>query len=364
MYYCPNCKKKFRQYRRKCPDCGSICQHSNLSTILMIAGIVVVLALFVGLMILLNNRDNPASDNDSSVVSSVTTQSTAASSTASTSSTAPTETTVPPTTAPATQPTTQPMTAPSVPSGTAGIGMYTRAELEALDNTSHGYGPGNFLGRPDYAVSNQKRYEKYAANFIAPDNGNIYLTFDCGYEYYITGDDGKKIPLTSLFLDTLKEKNAKGVFFITMPYAKSEPELVQRMIDEGHVVGNHSNHHPVMPTLSIDEMEDEVMSLHNYVQEHFGYTMTLFRPPTGAFSERSLAVVQNLGYKTVHWSFAYADWSPDDQPDVDKSLASVLEKAHSGAIYLLHAVSETNATILGDAIDGFRQKGYKLELFQ
>ena len=164
-------------------------------------------------------------------------------------------------------------------------------------------------------------------------------------------------------LDTLKEKNVKGVFFVTMHYVTSEPEMVKRMINEGHAVGNHTNNHPVMPTLSIDKMVDEVMSLHNYVKDTFGYEMHLFRPPTGEFSIRSLAVVQSLGYKNVHWSFAYNDWDPEKQPEVQSALDNVLKKAHSGAIYLLHAVSETNATLLGDAIDGFLAKGFKIELF-
>ena len=91
--------------------------------------------------------------------------------------------------------------------------------------------------------------------------------------------------------------------------------------------------------------------------------MNLFRPPEGAFSVQSLALLQNLGYKTVHWSFSYNDWDTSNQPEVDKALENVLKKAHSGAIYLLHAVSETNATLLGDAIDGFRAKGFNLELY-
>lgn len=235
--------------------------------------------------------------------------------------------------------------------------LYTRAELYAMSGTKYGYGPGPSKNgkRPEYALGDQKRNEKYGANFIAPDNGKIYLTFDCGYEYNnITAD----------ILDTLKEKDVKAVFFVTMHYVKSNPELVQRMIDEGHAVGNHSNHHYCIPDLSVDEMAYEIMSLHEYVLEHFGYEMTLFRPPEGAYSTRSLAVTQSLGYKTVHWSFAYIDWDTSNQPDRETALQKVTSSAHSGAIYLLHAVSETNAAILGDAIDSFREQGYTLELFR
>ena len=280
--------------------------------------------------------------------------------------TAPTETT--PTTQPAeTTPPTAPTAPPETQPGAEYVGnLYTIDQLMQLSNEKFGYGPGPASKdqRAIYAVSAQERYEKYGANFIAPDNGCIYLTFDCGYEYTATDANGNKYRVTEKILDVLKEKNVKGVFFVTMYYVKSNPDLVQRMIDEGHAVGNHTNNHPVMPDISIDKMVEEVMSLHNYVLEHFGYKMTLFRPPTGAYSVRSLAVVQSLGYKNVHWSFAYVDWETDNQPEVASSLQKVKDYAHSGAIYLLHAISTTNATILGDAIDFFVSEGYELRLFQ
>lgn len=233
----------------------------------------------------------------------------------------------------------------------------------AMENVNKGYGPGTSTNgsRAPHAVSNQNAYGKYGGNFIGPDDNRVYLTFDCGYEYTdpVTG-----IRQTEKILDVLKEKDVKAVFFVTMWYCKSAPDLVERMIAEGHTVGNHSNTHPVMPECSLDKMVDEVMSLHDYVKEKFGYTMTLFRPPTGGFSTRSLAVVQSLGYKNVHWSFAYADWETANQPDVAWAKDKVLNSAHNGAIYLLHAVSTTNATILGDVIDGLIEKGYTPTLFQ
>lgn len=252
------------------------------------------------------------------------------------------------------------------PESTVGT-AYTRAELEAMESDSKTYGPGTTSGgkRPAYAVDLQKKYEQYGANFIAPESNTIYLTFDCGYEYSYQDESGRTVRVTEWILDTLKEKNVKAVFFVTMPYCKSQPDLVQRMIDEGHAVGNHSNNHPSsMADLSIDEMIYEVMSLHDYVKEHFNYEMHLFRPPTGAFSTQSLAVVQSLGYKTVHWSFAYNDWSPQNQPDVTAAYQTITGRHHGGAIYLLHAVSTTNATVLGDVIDYFRTQEYELELFQ
>lgn len=265
-----------------------------------------------------------------------------------------TEPTEPEVTEPTTKPTepeaTKPATKPSQPnSGNQG-------DFAGMDTTVNGWGLGPHTddeNRPIDATRAQDKYGQYDAYFIAPSNGNIYLTFDEGYE------NG----YTSKILDVLKAKNVKAVFFITMPYAKSEPELVQRMIDEGHVVGNHSVSHKSMPTLSVDKMISEVMDLHNYVKDNFGYEMHLFRPPMGEFSQQSLAVLQSLGYKTVNWSFAYYDYDPANQMEYQKALTKVVDAAHSGAIYLLHAVSKTNTDILGEVIDEFRNAGFNLALF-
>lgn len=268
----------------------------------------------------------------------------------------PTEAVVPETSAPETTP--PPSTEANTPNnGGEYIGLlYTRDQLNAMENNRKGYGPGTAVNgnRAPYAVNNQNAYGQYGGNFIAPDNGKIYLTFDCGYEYN---------NLTASILDTLKEKNVKAVFFITMSYAKSHPDLVWRMINEGHTVGNHSNTHPDMTTLDIDQMAWQVTSLHDYVLQNFGYEMKLFRPPTGAFSTRTLAVVQSLGYKTVHWSFAYNDWNTGAQPSLEDAYNTITSRHHSGAIYLLHAVSQSNTTVLGDVIDFFRDQGYELDLF-
>lgn len=234
---------------------------------------------------------------------------------------------------------------------------YTRQELEALDNTPITYGPGTATGGnpAPYAPDAQKTYGKYGAHFIESGKNTIYLTFDCGYENFVDGQ-----PLTGKILDTLKEKNIKALFFITQSYAEKNPELVRRILDEGHTLGNHAAGNDSMPALSIDEMEQQIMGLHEYVKEHFGYTMKFFRPPNGDFSLRSLAVTQNLGYETVHWSFAYADWDISNQPDPKEALDKILSCHHDGAIYLLHGVSATNAQILEDVIEGLWELGYHL----
>lgn len=248
-------------------------------------------------------------------------------------------------------------TGPTEPEPVPGTlqGIYTRRELEAMDTKVNGWGLGpntDDQNRPVDAIRAQEKYGQYEAYFIVPADGKIYLTFDEGYE------NG----YTSQILDVLKEKDAKAVFFVTMQYVKEEPELIQRMIDEGHVVGNHSVRHKSMPTLDLDTMMAEVTDLHEYVLEHFGYEMYLFRPPMGEYSEQSLAVLQELGYKTVQWSFAHYDYAVDDQPDPDKTYDKIVNAAHSGAIYLLHAVSKTNTEVLGDVIDAFRDQGYELAL--
>lgn len=322
-----------------------------------------------------NSESTGGGSTSSTATSSSTTDTSTGSTTESTTGvTQPPESTPPATSVPPV--TTQPSepTAPPTPSTPAVdnsemIGsLYTRAELLAMDATynANGYGAGSTSGgkRPGGPVSDQNKYGQYGGNFIGADEKVVYLTFDCGYEYTATDASGNSYRVTERILDVLKEKNTKAVFFVTMHYVKSQPDLVQRMVDEGHVLGNHSNTHPVMPQQTIDRMVDEVMSLHNYVKEHFGYSMTLFRPPTGAFSIQSLSLLKSLGYKSVLWSFQYYDYDTAKQPSHDSALKTVTDRHHNGAIYLLHAVSTTNASILSEAIDTFVQLGYQVALFQ
>ena len=148
-----------------------------------------------------------------------------------------------------------------------------------------------------------------------------------------------------------------------MPYAEKNPELIDRMIKEGHIVGNHSVKHKSFPTISVEEGEEEVKGLHDYMKEHYNYEMNLFRFPCGEFSERSLDLLNKLGYKSIFWSYAYADWDPQKQMEPDVAKEKLLTEAHNGAIYLLHAVSKTNSQILGDVIDQLRNDGYNISKF-
>lgn len=233
------------------------------------------------------------------------------------------------------------------------------ANVESLSTEIKDWGQGTNVdekNRPAGAVSYQEKYGKYHALFLGEDTQKIYLTFDMGYEY----------GCTESILNTLKEKNVKAVFFVTYPYVRDEPELVQRMLDEGHIVGNHSTTHPSagIPSLSVEGQQKEIMDTHNYVKENFDYEMNLFRFPAGKFSEQSLAVLANCGYTGVFWSFAYLDYDVNNQPDQAKSLQKMKDCLHPGAIYLLHGQSETNAAVLGDLIDAARENGYEVALLQ
>ncbi|MEG1996114.1 MAG: polysaccharide deacetylase family protein [Oscillospiraceae bacterium] len=228
-------------------------------------------------------------------------------------------------------------------------------KLLALENEPKGWGQGVIVdknNRPTSCDVYQKKYGEYGAVFIKEqENKNVYLTFDEGYE------NG----YTAKILDTLKEKDCHAVFFVTMDYVKKQEKLVKRMIDEGHVVGNHSATHPSMPKVSQEKAIDEIVTLHNYICEKFNYNMTLFRPPMGEWSTRTLEIAKQLGYKTVFWSFAYKDWETDKQMGIEKAYPKVSKAVHNGAVYLLHAVSKDNTEMLGKLIDEMRNKGFSLD---
>ena len=194
---------------------------------------------------------------------------------------------------------------------------------------------------------------KIPAKKVVGDDGNIYISFNCGYEYN---------NLTTVFLDVLKEKNVKAVFFVNYHFVEDNPELIRRIIDDGHILANHCTKHPDLPNLSIDGIVREIMTIHNYVLDTYGYEMKLFRPPSGYYSEQVLAIAQSLGYRTYNFSFSYRDWNEDNLPDPEKTLDKLIAKAHSGAIYQLHTVSGTNAAIIGPFIDAMREQGYNFAL--
>lgn len=220
----------------------------------------------------------------------------------------------------------------------------------ALSTSKVIWGPGNITDhqQPADPVDLQNTFGSMGAKWLLGNEKTICLTFDEGYE------NG----FTPTILDTLKDKGVHAIFFVTYDFAKDNDELIRRMIDEGHIVGNHTYRHYTMDEIAPDEAEQEVMYLHKYIQNKYNYTMRYFRFPKGEFSQQSLYLVHSLGYKSIFWSYAYADWDPDNQPNENQTFANICESTHPGEIMLLHAVSKTNANILGKVIDDCRQQGY------
>lgn len=223
-------------------------------------------------------------------------------------------------------------------------------DLFGYDSASVTWGPGNITNheRPRDPVDLEKKYTELNGQWLLNDSKNVCLTFDEGYENGFTGQ----------ILDTLKEKNVKAIFFCTYDYVKDNPELVQRIIDEGHILGNHTYTHYNLTEIDLETASDEITILHDYVAENFAYKMNYFRFPEGAFSQQTLALAKNLGYKSIFWSFAYADWDTSNPPDPDTAYEKITSSTHNGAIILLHAVSSTNANILGNVIDDIQKQGY------
>lgn len=197
--------------------------------------------------------------------------------------------------------------------------------------------------------------EKYNAYYIdkkldnTSETKKIYLTFDAGYE---NGNVAK-------ILDTLKEKNVPGAFFILDHIIRKNTDLVLRMANEGHTVCNHTTNHKDMSKLKKDEIINNLTALEKTYGELTGLKMAkYFRFPEGRYSEDALAAVNELGYKTIFWSFGYADWDDKSQPNAETSKKKILENTHNGAVILLHPTSKTNAEILPELIDEWRSMGY------
>lgn len=180
----------------------------------------------------------------------------------------------------------------------------------------------------------------------------LYLTFDAGYE------NGN----TETILNALKKHNVSATFFVVGTYIESEPELIQRMIDEGHTVGNHTWHHPNMSGIeTMDEFKKELTDVEDTFRQTTGQEMTkYYRPPQGIYSESNLEMAKELGYQTFFWSLAYVDWYADDQPTREEAFDKLLGRIHPGAIVLLHSTSSTNAEILDELLTKWEEMGYQV----
>lgn len=183
-----------------------------------------------------------------------------------------------------------------------------------------------------------------------PGEKVIYLTFDAGYE---NGNTGK-------ILDALKKHGVHAAFFVVGNYLETSPELVKRMVNEGHIVGNHTYHHPDMSKISDKaSFEKELKDLETLYTQVTGQAMKkYYRPPQGKYSENNLKMAQEMGYKTFFWSLAYVDWYQDKQPSKEEAFEKLLGRIHPGAIVLLHSTSDTNGAILDELLTKWEEMGY------
>ena len=207
-------------------------------------------------------------------------------------------------------------------------------------------------GAPPIGNAGKDQLRQYQAAYIGNTNEKVlYLTFDAGYE------NG----CTAKILDTLKEKQVPAAFFLVGNYIRQSPDLVRRMVAEGHTVGNHTMHHYDMSRLSDKAaFSKELTDLEALYKETVGQELPkYYRPPQGIYSEENLKMAQELGYKTLFWSLAYVDWNNDAQPTKEAAFAKLLPRTHNGAVVLLHSTSKTNAEILGELIDKWKAMGYR-----
>lgn len=207
-------------------------------------------------------------------------------------------------------------------------------------------------GEPPIGNADAASLRRYDAVYLGDTNDKVlYLTFDAGYENGCTAQ----------ILDTLKAHNAKAAFFVVGNYLETAPELVQRMADEGHLVGNHTWHHYDMSRIADEAtFTDELTRVAEKYRELTGQAMKkYYRPPQGVYSEDNLRMAQALGYRTVFWSLAYVDWLQDDQPTAEEAFSKLLPRTHPGAIVLLHSTSATNAAILDDLLTRWEEAGYR-----
>ena len=243
-----------------------------------------------------------------------------------------------------------------IPSVSNGYTVYDPENLRGLSEKkvefSFGVAEG---GKPSYVSVNNQAYFDSLENVKAltldtkSEEKVIYLTFDCGYEYK---SNTKKI------VDILNEKDVEAAFFCTLSFLQKNGSTVRKMIEGGHIVGNHSTTHPVFPDISRTEMAGELYEVDHYLKEKFDYECRYFRFPTGAYSESALELATSVGHRSVFWSIAYADWDTENQKSYEEAFRTVTDRLHPGAVILLHSVSDTNVAILADFIDYARAEGY------
>lgn len=226
----------------------------------------------------------------------------------------------------------------------------SEGNYDVLDAKGQGWGFVRKKGAPPEIPEVQSELlRKYKGEYLGnTEEKSLYLTFDEGYE------NG----FTAVILDILAKTKTPAAFFVTGPYLEGQEELITRMIDEGHIVGNHTVNHLNLPNQPAETVKDEIESLNKTCKSKYGYEMKYMRPPEGEFSEKSLAVTNDLGMRTIMWSFAYKDWDINAQNGADYAYQSVMPYLHNGAVILLHAVSSDNASALERIINDAVSQGY------
>ena len=209
-------------------------------------------------------------------------------------------------------------------------------------------------GQPPVANATFDELQKYDTYYAEDtDEKVIYLTFDCGYE------NGNTAPI----LDALKKHNANAAFFVVGNFISTSPDLIKRMHEEGHTVGNHTYNHPDMSKISTKEaFEKELKDVEDAYKEITGEEMTrYYRPPQGKYSTENLQMAKDMGYHTFFWSLAYVDWYQDKQPSREEAFDKLLGRIHPGAVVLLHSTSSTNGEILDELLGKWEKMGYTFQ---
>ena len=230
------------------------------------------------------------------------------------------------------------------------VDVFSSSRFMQKSTENWGLGFGTEGEVPTGNVSSEELAE-YDAFYVGDtEKKTIYLTFDCGYE----NGNSEKI------MDALKKHNATGTFFVVGNFLETAPEIVKRMQKEGHLVGNHTYHHPDMSKIGdLDSFRKEIEEVEHLYKEITGEEMIkLYRPPQGKFNTENLSMAKQLGYRTFFWSLAYVDWYEDDQPSAEEAYSKLLPRIHPGAVVLLHATSKTNGEILDELLTKWEDLGY------
>lgn len=230
--------------------------------------------------------------------------------------------------------------------------LFLSIQVPSVQGYGWGFKPSTDEMRPDIG-----KYEQLIADHLAyyAQNTNekqIYLTFDNGYEQGYTAS----------ILSVLKKHQVAATFFVTGHYIESEPELVKQMVDDGHIIGNHSYHHPDFTSMNKKAIEEELIKVDKAIEKITSQKETIYvRPPRGTFNEETLRWIEELGYIHVFWSLAFKDWEVNKQRGWEYAYNQIMKQVHPGAIILLHTVSEDNALALEKAIVALKKRGYQFK---